>query len=187
MILYSLRCDEGHRFDSWFPSSSSYESQRERGLVSCPQCGSTAVEKAVMAPSVARTDKARPKTPPPEMPSPEGPRSEMPRSEMPLAGPAPAPGEPAEASPPAPAGEPQLSVVSQPEAELRALMRKLREHVVKTSDYVGADFADLARKMHEGEVEHRPIYGEATAEEVKSLHEDEVEVFPLPVLPDDRN
>ena len=41
--------------------------------------------------------------------------------------------------------------------------------------------------MHDGEIEHRPIRGEATVEEVKALREDEVEVFPLPVLPEDRN
>lgn len=164
MIRYTLQCAAGHRFESWFPSSSSYESQRERGFVTCPECGSSAVDKAIMAPSVARTD--RPRAPVP-------------------AEPAPAPAPMAEA--PAPAPEPPLPVMSQPEAELRSLMRKLREHVVKTSDYVGSEFADLARKMHEGEVEHRSIYGEASADEVKALHEDEIEVFPLPLLPEDRN
>jgi len=67
------------------------------------------------------------------------------------------------------------------------LLRRLRDHVVSNADYVGTEFADLARKMHEGELEHRSIYGEATQEEVKALREDEVEVFPLPVLPEDRN
>lgn len=57
MILYTLQCGAGHRFESWFPSSASYEAQREKGLVTCPHCGSGEVEKAVMAPSVARTDR----------------------------------------------------------------------------------------------------------------------------------
>ncbi|MGR7995897.1 DUF1178 family protein [Xanthobacter sp. ZOL 2024] len=160
MIRYTLQCAAGHRFESWFPSSSSYESQRERGFVTCPDCGSSAVDKAIMAPSVARTDR---------------PRASVPTE--------PAPAPLAEA----PAPETPLPVMSQPEAELRSLMRKLREHVVKTSDYVGTEFADLARKMHEGEVEHRAIYGEASADEVKALHEDDIEVFPLPLLPEDRN
>ncbi|WP_454918046.1 DUF1178 family protein [Xanthobacter sediminis] len=161
MILYTLQCADGHSFESWFPSSSSYESQRARQLVSCPTCGTSAVEKAVMAPSVARTDKA---------PADKG-----------QADPAPA-AEPTTAD-----AAPALPVLSQPEAELRGLMRKLREHVEKTSDYVGGEFADLARKMHGGEVEHRSIYGEATADEVKALREEEIEVFPLPILPDERN
>ncbi|MDI4666814.1 DUF1178 family protein, partial [Xanthobacter autotrophicus] len=58
MIRYTLNCAAGHRFESWFPSSASFDAQQARGLVSCPACGSAEVEKAVMAPSVARTDRA---------------------------------------------------------------------------------------------------------------------------------
>jgi hypothetical protein len=57
VITYSLQCDQGHGFDSWFHGSGAYEAQRERGLVACPLCGSTSVEKAIMAPRVARRDK----------------------------------------------------------------------------------------------------------------------------------
>lgn len=162
MIRYSLKCTCGNGFESWFPSSSSYDSQRARGLVTCPRCSSAEVEKAVMAPSVARTDKgAAPK--PAEEPAP----------------PAAAEGPSAPATP--------MALMGPPEGELRDLLRRLRDHVVANSDYVGTEFADLARKMHDGEVEQRAIYGEATNDEVKALHEDEVEVFPLPVLPEDRN
>ena len=52
MIKYALGCAEGHSFESWFPDSAAYESQRKRGLVACPECGSTKVEKAIMAPAV---------------------------------------------------------------------------------------------------------------------------------------
>ena len=52
MIVFDLRCDQGHRFEGWFGSSDDYASQLERGLVSCPQCGSAGVEKAPMAPAV---------------------------------------------------------------------------------------------------------------------------------------
>src|SRR5271157_2505938 len=52
MIKYALGCAEGHEFESWFPDSAAYEKQRKRGLVACPECGSTAVEKAIMAPAV---------------------------------------------------------------------------------------------------------------------------------------
>jgi hypothetical protein len=53
MIRYNLRCDGGHAFESWFQSSSAYESQEKRKLVSCPACGSTKVERAIMAPQIA--------------------------------------------------------------------------------------------------------------------------------------
>ncbi|MCA3563151.1 MAG: DUF1178 family protein [Methylocystis sp.] len=52
MIKYALLCDNGHGFDSWFPSSASYETQRKRGLVDCPVCGSMKVGKQIMAPAV---------------------------------------------------------------------------------------------------------------------------------------
>jgi hypothetical protein len=58
MIKYSLACESGHEFESWFPSSDAFETQRKRGFVSCPVCQSTKVEKQIMAPSVARKDRA---------------------------------------------------------------------------------------------------------------------------------
>ena len=70
MIKYALACDQAHEFESWFPSSEAYESQRKRGFVTCPICDSPKVEKQIMAPRVARTDKARP-APTPEAPTPE--------------------------------------------------------------------------------------------------------------------
>src|ERR1700751_2823083 len=51
MIKYALGCAEGHAFDSWFPNSAAYEKQRKRGFVVCPECGSTRVDKAIMAPA----------------------------------------------------------------------------------------------------------------------------------------
>ena len=54
MIVFDLTCEGGHRFEGWFGSSDDYAGQRARGLVSCPQCGSAAVEKAPMAPAVPR-------------------------------------------------------------------------------------------------------------------------------------
>jgi hypothetical protein len=52
MIKYALGCADGHTFESWFPDSDAYEKQRKRGLVVCPECGSTRVDKAIMAPAV---------------------------------------------------------------------------------------------------------------------------------------
>jgi len=52
MIHYELRCANGDEFDAWFGSIADYDSQAERGLIECPHCGSTQVEKAPMAPAV---------------------------------------------------------------------------------------------------------------------------------------
>ena len=58
MIKYALACEQAHEFESWFPSSEAFETQRKRGFVTCPYCNSARVEKPIMAPSVARTAKA---------------------------------------------------------------------------------------------------------------------------------
>ncbi|MGY3603214.1 MULTISPECIES: DUF1178 family protein [unclassified Bradyrhizobium] len=52
MIRYNLRCERGHAFESWFQTSSAYDSQVRRKLVACPTCGSSKVEKAIMAPQI---------------------------------------------------------------------------------------------------------------------------------------
>lgn len=53
MIVFDLRCGADHVFEVWFGSSAAYEEQRARGLVACPVCGSTAVDKAIMAPRLS--------------------------------------------------------------------------------------------------------------------------------------
>jgi hypothetical protein len=158
MIRYTLQCERGHGFESWFQSSSAYESQEKRKLVNCPVCGSAKVERAIMAPQIVgkrgREDAA----------------------------PAPAP---AVATDVTTAGSTPLMMAQ--ERELRAKIKELRDHIVKNADNVGERFPNEARKMHYGDIEHRPIYGEATPDEARSLIEEGVEVSPLPVLPDDRN
>ena len=159
MIRYNLRCDRGHGFESWFQSSGAYDSQVKRKLVSCPACGSAKVEKAIMAPQIGKKGGA--------------------------------PVADAEASV-APAVSTEVSTGSTPlmmaqEAELRAKIKELRDHVTKNADNVGEKFPDQARAMHYGDIEHRPIYGEASPDEARSLIDEGIEVSPLPVLPGDRN
>lgn len=57
MIKYTLSCDNAHSFEGWFSSSSDFDRQAELGLVSCPVCGSSAVAKELMAPSVSTARK----------------------------------------------------------------------------------------------------------------------------------
>lgn len=68
MIRYSLKCPEGHGFDSWFPSAGAFDGQLARGLVSCPVCGSTEIEKTLMAPAVRPARKAAAAPAPAERP-----------------------------------------------------------------------------------------------------------------------
>jgi hypothetical protein len=53
VIIFDLKCGgQGHVFEAWFGSSEDYEAQAARGLVSCPICGASDVDKAPMAPRV---------------------------------------------------------------------------------------------------------------------------------------
>ncbi len=52
MIRYALACDVGHEFESWFGSGAAFDELSRRDLVACPDCGSTRVVKAIMAPAV---------------------------------------------------------------------------------------------------------------------------------------
>ena len=158
MIRYNLRCERGHAFESWFQSSSAYESQEKRRLVNCPACGSAKVDRAIMAPQIVGK-KGR-----------NG------------AEPAPAQAVSTEVTTP---GSTPLMMAQ--ERELRVKLKELRDHIVTNADNVGERFPNEARKMHYGDIEHRPIYGEASPDEARALIDEGVEVSPLPVLPDDRN
>ena len=164
MIRYALICQEGHQFESWFQDSAAYDKQANRGLVSCPHCGSAKVEKAIMAPRLSTTAKKRSKAIEAPEPAPEA---------------APVP---AQASPSAP-----VAMISPQEQEIRSKLKELRDHLIKNADNVGTKFPEEARKMHYGEIDHRSIYGVASAEEAKELSEEGIEFHPLPSLPDERN
>lgn len=57
MIRFSLVCEHDHEFEAWFRSSDDFEVQRKRGFVDCPTCGSSRVDKALMAPAVSTSEK----------------------------------------------------------------------------------------------------------------------------------
>jgi len=165
MIRYALACSKGHTFESWFQNSAAYDKQAKRGLVECPVCGDSKVEKALMAPTLSGTKKRG-------------------RPAMPASIPAPA----AEAAPAAVSETPApVAMMSPEEREFRTKLKELRDHLTKNADNVGRKFPEEARKMHYGEAEHRSIYGEASPQEAKDLHEEGIEFHPLPVLPEERN
>ncbi|MGP6086472.1 DUF1178 family protein [Antarctobacter jejuensis] len=62
MIQYSLKCTDGHQFDSWFQSAAAFDKLQAAGHVACAVCGSAEVEKALMAPRVTNGEQAQPKS-----------------------------------------------------------------------------------------------------------------------------
>lgn len=168
MIRYALVCDAAHEFESWFSSSSGFEDQAKRGFVTCPACGSPRVERAIMAPNIARTDR--------------GPVLIEARAEPVPEGAAAVPSAPAPAQMPAP-----LALMGEKEIAFRQMLAALHAHVAENAENVGERFAEEALKIHHGESDSRAIYGEATPEDAEMLQEEGVAFMPLPRLPGARN
>ena len=55
MILFTLRCASGHEFEAWFRDGEGFEAQQQAREITCPHCGDSQVEKAVMAPNISRS------------------------------------------------------------------------------------------------------------------------------------
>lgn len=167
MIRYALICHNAHEFESWFASSAGFEEQAKRGFVDCPVCGSIRVERAIMAPNVARSDRGA-------------------RMIEAVAEPASEGATPGPSSPSAPAPAP-VALMGEKEIAFRQMLAALHAHVAENAENVGKAFAEEALKIHHGESDSRPIYGEATPEDADMLQEEGVAFMPLPRLPGARN
>lgn len=157
MIKYRLRCGDGHEFDAWFASSAAYENQEAEGLLVCPNCARSDVERAIMAPKIATGYAA----------------NEMPEATSGKV--------PAQVTMHSASGDAlRLN-------EMMREMRDLRDKILEKSEYVGPRFAEEARRIHHEESPDRAIHGEATSNEVHELAEEGIDVMPIPRLPDDLN
>ena len=161
MIRFALRCEKDHEFEAWFRSGADYDRLAAEKAVACAVCGSTRVEKALMAPAVGRSSRTR---------GMDIVKVDAGRDPAPVAD-----------------DKVQLATSDPREQALRSAIRELRQKVTERADYVGNRFAEEARKIHHQEVEPRGIYGEATSEDAKALAEEGIDFYPLPTLPEDQN
>jgi hypothetical protein len=61
LIVFDLKCGNGHVFEAWFASSSAFEDQKGRGLLACALCDDVSINKAPMAANVpAKGNASRP-------------------------------------------------------------------------------------------------------------------------------
>ena len=51
MIIYDLKCRDGHKFEGWFKDRGAFDEQRLQRIIACPVCGNT--ETALIPSSVA--------------------------------------------------------------------------------------------------------------------------------------
>jgi len=56
MIVFDLKCGNGHTFEGWFDDTRTYEDQKEKSLIACPVCNNNCVSKI---PSVFAIKSAR--------------------------------------------------------------------------------------------------------------------------------
>lgn len=157
MIKYTLQCGNEHAFTSWFASIAAYEALARNGQLSCPTCGSTRVERAVMAPAVARTDRA-------------------------VANPPKAAAEPRVTSD----LEEQWTNRREFAARVRKIRDELLAKSEYVGDRFAEEARRIHEQTTPGEPP-RPVHGEATADDVRGLLEDGIPVAPIPELPDDAN
>lgn len=155
MKVLDLQCSHGHVFEGWFASHEDYESQRERGLLTCPVCEDAQVSKMLSAPrlNLGHANAAEPAAPATDPSTPSAPEAVA-----------------------------QTLAQMSPQ-QMQATMLKMVRHVLANTQDVGPQFAEEARKMHHGEAEQRNIRGQATREETEALLEEGIDILPLP-LPD---
>lgn len=166
MIVYDLECRAWqHRFEGWFKSSDDFTRQQERGLLSCPQCSSPEVDKAVQAPRLARKGNQLPEA------------TARPARALPATAPASPPAAPAVPI----ASAPTAGAPMPPQAvEMMQALVRMQAEALKSSRFVGASFAEDARAMHYGERDAEVIHGQATIVEAKELLEEGIGLMPLP-------
>ncbi len=55
MIVFDLKCPNGHKFEGWFDDSRAFEKQKKKKMIECPVCGEHNVDKALSAIAIKKT------------------------------------------------------------------------------------------------------------------------------------
>ncbi|HEX9466299.1 MAG TPA: DUF1178 family protein [Alphaproteobacteria bacterium] len=168
MIVFDLKCRNGHQFEAWFNSASNFERLRKGGHVACAICGTSRVEKALVAPRITTSKKKAAKAEPKAAAADSAPGADAPaKAPAGLSGPGRYATDPAAAK----------------AADLMKQLSELRVQIEKNCDYVGKRFPEEARKIHYGESPKRSIYGEASDGEARQLADEGIEFSRIPWTP----
>jgi hypothetical protein len=62
MIVFDLICSQGHKFECWFKSNKAFEEQKAFGVIHCPICNDTRVDKAISTFAIKKYSESEPKT-----------------------------------------------------------------------------------------------------------------------------
>jgi hypothetical protein len=152
MIAFDLQCSFGHGFEGWFASSGDFDVQQATGLLACPICDDVAVQKTLSVPNVGRKGNQIAAASTRATPSAQPILGEVVN---------------------APTLPPQM-------VELMHKMAAAQTEMLKTSEWVGREFAETARAIHYGEEGDRLIHGETSRDEAEALADEGIAVAPLP-------
>ncbi|MBB3193555.1 DUF1178 family protein [Roseateles terrae] len=196
MLVLNLACEAGHGFEGWFGSATDFESQQQRGLLSCPLCSSAQVRRMPSAPRLNLSSAPEPAAAAGRSSSGNGGDASGPRSPSghPMSQyPGPHDGRPSGRHRDLPAvrsdgraGDGPIVPATGPHTGLtpadlqRQVMQAVRQIMANTED-VGERFAEEARRIHYGETEARGIRGQATPDEAQALVEEGIDVVALAV------
>ena len=167
MKKFSLGCEYDHEFEGWFADSDAIRQQLQAGLLDCPYCGSTNLEKRLSSPNLS--------TPKTKARITEQQRDDLPTAVDPMSSPESVAAMGSSAA--------LVPSVGEGAAALRIAVRALHQKIRAEFTNVGDKFAEEARKIQEGTSEEQNIYGTCTAEEHRELSEDGIDILPLPELP----
>lgn len=166
MILFDLKCSNGHIFEAWFSDSKNFLKQSKNRAISCPFCQNDNIIKAPMAPNIS-TRRTKEK---------KGMGVDV---AMPLRK-----GNITQGNFSAKASSRKEDSLKKSEKKIMKNfskeMKKLREFVESNCTYVGKEFSKEIRKIHYGDSSPENIYGETSEKETQELVDEGIEFYHLP-------
>jgi len=157
MVIFDLVCNGGHYFEGWFKNAEDLDEQKSAGLLTCPFCDSSDVNKKLAVPKVGRKSNSSAST---------ALESVVAESNN---------------------ADPQMALgrAKSPEAyaQLQKMLGKVHDYIDQNFEDVGNRFADEALSIHRGEKEAVNIKGTASKEDLQELAEEGVTALPLPPKP----
>ncbi len=170
MKVYNLSCPLDHRFEGWFASEEDCLAQQDKGMLACPICDSTEINRMPSAPHIAKSGSAKTSNQLSE--STELTVSHVNTDSGSLSG-----------EVVALTGNDHTHLEAQVQA---AFLKGMRELMGRSED-VGSSFAEEARKIHYKESAERSIRGQTTLDEAEALRDEGIEVLAMPMLPAFKN
>lgn len=177
--VFDLQCAAGHVFEGWFSSYGDYDTQLERGLLTCPVCDDHDIVKRLSAPrlNVANIRAQSTLTGHRQAGRRHGSQSDTPAGQRDSA-------RTDDAAQGDGASAASLTTEAAQVARLQAALFRQVRQIISSAENVGPRFAEEARRLHEEGRAHA-IRGTATRAEREALADDGIDVMTVPDIFDD--